>query len=275
MAKIIGIYGKTCSLKSDVAREISRLTGYKVKQPGEAATTYAKVAQLDSALGLPEDKHRAIDSDTLNWANTAPDPVIIIESTLLDAVLQDVDGVFLVHLDSSDEIRKERWEWRKEHGGGRTRQIGVSIEQRDKDDLELRIRLYGAGADSRAPDLVLETTKRSAADCARAIWTAFEGGKTEATFAVAATADKPAMDKTAKKGIRPGPSSGVVKVYSANRNPFGGYITDDKSRREIFIHKSAIDEAGMDKLEKGQRVSFDVVEDGFGGFKAVNVKPTG
>ena len=69
--------------------------------------------------------------------------------------------------------------------------------------------------------------------------------------------------------------SGVVKVYSANRNPFGGYITDDKSRREIFIHKSAIDEAGMDKLEKGQRVSFDVVEDGFGGFKAVNVKPTG
>ena len=84
---------------------------------------------------------------------------------------------------------------------------------------------------------------------------------------------KPAMDKTTKKGVQPGPSSGVVKVYSAKRNPFGGYITDDRSGKDVFVHRSAVEEAGLKKLDKGQRVNFQIVEDGFGGFKASAVEP--
>ena len=84
---------------------------------------------------------------------------------------------------------------------------------------------------------------------------------------------KPAMDKTTKKGVQPGPSSGVVKVYSAKRNPFGGYITDDRSGKDIFVHRSAVEDAGLKKLDKGQRVNFQVIEDGFGGFKAASIEP--
>ncbi|MFQ5935579.1 MAG: cold shock domain-containing protein [Acidiferrobacterales bacterium] len=273
MAKVIAIYGKTCSLKSDVAREISRFTGYKVKHPGEMATTYARAAKLDSALKVPEDKHRAIDEDTLKWVNTTKDSIIIIESTLLDAVLKGINEVFFARLHSRDDVRKERWAKRREEGGGRSRQIGEGVEQRDKDDMELRTRLYGAEAGSRAPDLELDTSESPADHYAREIWAAFQHDTVAAPTAV--TAGKPAMDKAQKKGIRPGASSGVVKVYSANRNPFGGYITDDKSHRDIFIHKSAVQESGIDKLEKGQRVEFDIVEDGFGSFKAVKVRQSG
>ncbi len=275
MARVIAIYGKTCSLKSDVARAISRLTGYKLKSPGEMATTYAKAAKLNSALHVPEDKHRAIDQDTLKWIRTTPDPVIIIESALLDAVVRDVGDTFLVRLYSRNEVRTKRWVKRKEEGGGRTRQIGENVEQRDRDDDELRQRLYGGAAGARNPDLELDTSERSAEDCAREIWVAVAPETGEVAAAAAAAAGKPAMDKTQKKGIRPGPSSGVVKVYSANRNPFGGYITDDKSGRDIFIHKSAVEKTGIDKLQKGQRVEFNVVEDGFGGFKVVDVRPSG
>lgn len=87
------------------------------------------------------------------------------------------------------------------------------------------------------------------------------------------TPGRPEMDKTATKGIIPGASTGVVKSYNAKRNPFGGYITDDKTGTDVFVHKSAVEESGMGKLRIGQNVAFDVVEDGFGGFKAANIKP--
>ena len=85
---------------------------------------------------------------------------------------------------------------------------------------------------------------------------------------------KSEMDKKQTKGIRPGPSSGIVIVYSVKRNPFGGYIDDEKSRKAIYVHRSAVEEAGLDTLVKGQHMSFDIVEDGVGGFRAVNLKPT-
>ena len=79
---------------------------------------------------------------------------------------------------------------------------------------------------------------------------------------------KPAMDKSAKKSIQPGPGAGVVKSYNAKRNPFGGYITDDVTGADVFVHKSAVEDANLGRLEAGQKLKFEVVEDGFGGFKA-------
>ena len=83
---------------------------------------------------------------------------------------------------------------------------------------------------------------------------------------------RPEMDKTATKGVQPGPSSGVVKSYNAKRNPFGGYIADDKSGHDIFVHKSAVEEAGFGTLAAGTKLAFDVVEDGVGGFKAAKLR---
>ncbi|MCE2502372.1 MAG: cold shock domain-containing protein [Dehalococcoidia bacterium] len=76
------------------------------------------------------------------------------------------------------------------------------------------------------------------------------------------------MDKTAARGIVPGPSSGVIRSYTPQRPPFGGYITDDTSGKDLYVHKSAVVDAGVAGLEAGQRVTYSIVEDGFGGFKA-------
>ena len=84
--------------------------------------------------------------------------------------------------------------------------------------------------------------------------------------------DKPAMDKSASRGISPGPSSGTVRSYSAKQRPFGGYIIDTRSGRDIFVHRTAVEGSGIQSLEKGQQVAYDIVEDGFGGFKATKLR---
>ena len=84
----------------------------------------------------------------------------------------------------------------------------------------------------------------------------------------------PDMDKSISKGIRPGTGTGTVKSYNAKRNPFGGYITDTATGVDVFVHKSAVEQAGLPKLEVGQHLSYMVVEDGFGGFKAINLTVT-
>ncbi len=86
---------------------------------------------------------------------------------------------------------------------------------------------------------------------------------------------RPAMDKAARKGLAPGRTTGVVKSYNAKRNPFGGYITDDKTGQDVFVHKSAVEQAGLGALAPGQKLGFDVVEDGFGGFKAAKIEKLG
>ena len=80
------------------------------------------------------------------------------------------------------------------------------------------------------------------------------------------------MDKKQTKGLKPGASAGEVAIYNALRNPFGGYITDDESGRNVFIHKSAVESSGLGELSKGQRVRFQIVEDGFGGFRATEIQ---
>ena len=79
---------------------------------------------------------------------------------------------------------------------------------------------------------------------------------------------RPAMDKSAASAVQPGPGSGVVKSYNAKRNPFGGFITDDATGADVFVHKSAVEQAGWAKLQSGQRLNYEVVADGFGGYKA-------
>ncbi len=85
------------------------------------------------------------------------------------------------------------------------------------------------------------------------------------------TSGRPALDKADFKGVVPGPATGVVKSYNAKRAPFGGFITVDGLRVDIFVHRSVVEQAKLAKLDPGQKVSFDIVEDGFGGFKAARL----
>jgi len=72
--------------------------------------------------------------------------------------------------------------------------------------------------------------------------------------------------------IRPGAARGIVKSYDSKRSPFGGYITDERSGKDVFVHKSAVGTSNPGAVQPGQKVEFDIVEDGFGGFRAQNLR---
>ena len=262
---VIGIFGKTCSAKSDVAREISRMTGNKVKHPGEMITTRARMAGLATGREVADKWHRQVDEDTVRAADALADldELWIIESGMLDAVLGPRDDVFWIALHARDDVRETRWHKRKEEMGGRSRQIGESVARRDEDDAALRERLYGTAPSGVEPAMTIDTSDRSPTDCAAEILAAFQS-ETGVVLSVA----RAEMDKTAARGIVPGPSSGVIRSYTPQRPPFGGYITDATSGKDLYVHKSAVADAGIAGLEAGQRVTYSIVEDGFGGFKA-------
>jgi len=270
MSTVIALYGQSCSLKSDIAREISRLTGYKVKHPGEAITTRAKARGKTSGNDVDDGYHRQVDQDTVRYITASLDPIIIMESSQLNFVVNELVDVFRVEVKSTQEIRESRWARRKETGGGRTRQIGENLSERDLNDAQLQRRLYGTEALTKQPNLVVDSTDRSAEDCAEEVWEAFEGKPIDRRHST--SAGKPAMDKKQTKGIRPGPSSGTVRVYSVHRNPFGGYIDDQTSGKGVYVHKSAVETAGFPGLEKDQKLSYVIEEDGVGGFRAVDLE---
>ena len=61
---------------------------------------------------------------------------------------------------------------------------------------------------------------------------------------------------------------GTVKFFNTQKG--FGFITPDAGK-DVFVHASAIEAAGMLTLSEGQRVSFDVQPDAKGS-KAVNLK---
>jgi CspA family cold shock protein len=266
MQNIIALYGRTCTLKTEVAQEISRISGFKVVDRGEWATTQAKYLKIPTAAGLPESFHRELDAETLRMTKR-DEELMIFESAFMDAVLRSVPNVFLVRLASDDKVREARWARRKEDGGGRTRQLGESIAARDKEDVELRTKLYGSPQSDAVPVLDIDTSSRTAPDVALQIWEAFE-----AKSGIQVVTAKPVMDKAAARGILPGTTTGRVKRYNAKQTPFGGYITDDRSGKDIYVHKSALAGGDFTDLQPGQHVEFDIVSDSFGGFKAIKVR---
>ena len=50
---------------------------------------------------------------------------------------------------------------------------------------------------------------------------------------------------------------GTVKFFDAGKG--FGFIRPEGGEKDVFVHVSAVQKAGMDTLSEGQRVSFDVV----------------
>ncbi|MEO0422554.1 MAG: cold-shock protein [Pseudomonadota bacterium] len=50
---------------------------------------------------------------------------------------------------------------------------------------------------------------------------------------------------------------GTVKFF--NQNKGFGFIAPEDGDSDVFVHISAVQNAGMETLSEGQRVSFDVV----------------
>jgi len=50
---------------------------------------------------------------------------------------------------------------------------------------------------------------------------------------------------------------GTVKFFDATKG--FGFIQPENGEKDVFVHVSAVQSAGMDTLSEGQRVSFEVV----------------
>ena len=67
---------------------------------------------------------------------------------------------------------------------------------------------------------------------------------------------------------------GTVKFFNGERGY--GFIKPDDGGRDVFVHITAVERAGLKSLNEGQRINFDVEPDKKGkGPKAVNLVITG
>ncbi len=53
--------------------------------------------------------------------------------------------------------------------------------------------------------------------------------------------------------------TGTVKFYNAQKGY--GFIAPDGGAKDVFVHASALERAGISGLSEGQKVSFDTAED--------------
>jgi cold shock protein len=54
-------------------------------------------------------------------------------------------------------------------------------------------------------------------------------------------------------------TNGTVKFYNAQKG--FGFIQPDGGGKDVFVHATALERAGMSGLVEGQKVSFDTEED--------------
>ena len=65
--------------------------------------------------------------------------------------------------------------------------------------------------------------------------------------------------------------TGVVKFFNGEKGY--GFIKPDDGSADIFVHVSALEQAGLHSLDEGQKVSYDVEPDKKGqGPEALNLR---
>ncbi|MBI1329408.1 MAG: cold-shock protein [Alphaproteobacteria bacterium] len=62
---------------------------------------------------------------------------------------------------------------------------------------------------------------------------------------------------------------GTVKFFNTSKG--FGFIAPEGGGKDVFVHATAVEQAGMRSLNEGQRVSFDIQPDARGS-KAVNLQ---
>jgi CspA family cold shock protein len=64
-------------------------------------------------------------------------------------------------------------------------------------------------------------------------------------------------------------TTGTVKFFNATKG--FGFIAPDDGSKDVFVHISAVESAGLSSLREGQKVNFEVQPDARGP-KAVNLR---
>lgn len=65
-------------------------------------------------------------------------------------------------------------------------------------------------------------------------------------------------------------SSGTVKWFNAQKGY--GFIQPDDGTKDVFVHISAVQRAGIDHLSEGQKLQFDLERGQQGKVSAVNLR---
>jgi CspA family cold shock protein len=65
-------------------------------------------------------------------------------------------------------------------------------------------------------------------------------------------------------------ATGKVKFFNATKGY--GFIEPDAGGKDVFVHISAVEKAGLDTLRDGQAVSYDLVPDRKGKTAAGNLR---
>jgi cold shock protein len=65
-------------------------------------------------------------------------------------------------------------------------------------------------------------------------------------------------------------STGTVKFFNSMRG--FGFIAPDDGSKDVFVHISAVQRAGLDTLNEKQKISFDVEKGNDGRLSATNLK---
>ena len=52
---------------------------------------------------------------------------------------------------------------------------------------------------------------------------------------------------------------GTVKWFNAQKG--FGFIQPDDGDKDVFVHISAVEQAGMNDLREGQKLSYEIIED--------------
>ena len=78
--------------------------------------------------------------------------------------------------------------------------------------------------------------------------------------------------RTSKKTCYLTRTSGTVKFFNSAKG--FGFITPDEGGKDVFVHATAVEAAGMRALNEGDRVSFELEDDRNGrGKQAGQLKP--
>jgi CspA family cold shock protein len=64
-------------------------------------------------------------------------------------------------------------------------------------------------------------------------------------------------------------TTGTVKFFNASKG--FGFIAPDGGEKDVFVHASALEAAGIRSLGEGQKVTFDIQPDARGA-KAANIR---
>lgn len=66
-------------------------------------------------------------------------------------------------------------------------------------------------------------------------------------------------------------ATGAVKWFNGRKG--FGFICPDLGPRDVFVHISAVTEAGLDGLQPGQRLEFELAQAGDGRLIALGLRP--